>query len=208
MISTWDTASLETTRGRIVAILRHGQKTVNELSEALSLATNTIRTHLNNLEGDSVVQKVGSRRGSGAGKPAHLFELTPQTETSFSRAYIPVLQTLVETLAQQMEKDAFNTLMDDVGLRLAPPAVADRATADQRLAVARTTLEDLGATVTSARANGSVFVEGAGCPLSAVVAKHPQLCRTVRSLLSAALGVEVQALCDHGDRPACRFESS
>src|SRR5215213_7068793 len=88
----------ETTRGQIVALLRRGGRTVDELAAALDLSDNAIRNHLSTLERDHLIQQTGVRRTAGAGKPALMYELHPDAEPLFSLAYPPVLTAVVETL--------------------------------------------------------------------------------------------------------------
>src|SRR5215217_4418285 len=86
---------LETTRGRILGLLRCGARTVEELAQAISLTDNAVRAHLATLERDGMVRSAGIRRGAGAGKPSTLYELPPEAELVFSRAYPPVLTALL-----------------------------------------------------------------------------------------------------------------
>jgi len=61
---------LETTRGRVVTLLRRGGMTTDELAGALGLTDNAIRAHLATLERDGFVQAQGERRDGRIGKPA------------------------------------------------------------------------------------------------------------------------------------------
>src|SRR5918999_673767 len=110
---------LETTRGQIVALLRRGEQTVEELARALELTDNAVRAHLATLERDGLVHSVGVRRGAGAGKPATIYELHPDAEPLFSRAYAPVLRAMLDVIAERMPEDEAEALMRDVGRRLA-----------------------------------------------------------------------------------------
>ena len=67
---------LATTRGQVIALLRRGARTVDELAQALNLTGNGVRAHLATLERDGALRQSGIRRGEGAGKPAAVYELT------------------------------------------------------------------------------------------------------------------------------------
>src|SRR5436190_23690399 len=86
------------TRGQVVARLRRGPATVEELAKELKLTDNAIRLHLTSLERDGMVQRAGVRRTPSAGKPASLYELHKDAEVMLSRAYAPVLEALVDVL--------------------------------------------------------------------------------------------------------------
>src|SRR5437773_6108728 len=92
----------DSTRGRIVARLREGPATVDDLAKDLGLTDNAIRQHLTALERDHIVQQSGVRRGPGAGKPASLYVLRPGVEPMLSRAYAPVLSALLEVLTAEL----------------------------------------------------------------------------------------------------------
>jgi predicted ArsR family transcriptional regulator len=67
----WDRRFFDSTRGRIVTMLRRSNRTVEDLARALDLTDNGVRAHLAVLERDGIVRQRGSlRRTSGGGKPA------------------------------------------------------------------------------------------------------------------------------------------
>ena len=116
-VTRWDERFFETTKGRILALLRRGSRTVDELASALGLTDNAIRTHVASLERDGVVRQRGVRPTGG--KPAYAYEVAPEAERLFTRAYIPVLTQLVGVLAERMPADELQRLLAEVGRRLA-----------------------------------------------------------------------------------------
>ncbi len=57
MATSLDQKFLESTRGRIVALLRRSGRTVEELARALGLTDNGARAHLATLERDGIVRQ-------------------------------------------------------------------------------------------------------------------------------------------------------
>jgi predicted ArsR family transcriptional regulator len=200
---------LETTRGQIVALLRRGARTVEELAQSLDLTDNAIRGHLQTLERDGLVRQDGVRRGPGAGKPAVLYELHPDAEPLFSRAYPPVLTTMVDVLVDQLPPDQADTVMREVGRRLAR-TVGGRASGDveARLRTAAAVLTALGGDIDVERGEAEIRLRGCGCPLSAVTARRPEACRAVETLVAEIVGAPVRQCCEHGTRPRCGFAVS
>ena len=92
-----DQKFLESTRGRIVTLIRRASRTVEDLAGELDLTDNGVRAHLAVLERDGLVRQRGlvRRGGSGGGKPAYVYELTPQAEDLFPKAYESVLRRLL-----------------------------------------------------------------------------------------------------------------
>src|SRR3989337_3866953 len=64
-------------------------------------------------------QILGVLRGTGAGKPATVYEVPGEAEPLFSRAYVPVLEALLDELSAQMPQERQEELMRGVGHRLA-----------------------------------------------------------------------------------------
>ena len=78
---------LDTSRGRIVTLLRRGGLTVDEIAGQVALTPNAVRAQLMAMERDGVVRRTGRRPGTT--RPSHVFELTPEVEQLLSQAYVP-----------------------------------------------------------------------------------------------------------------------
>src|SRR5215208_4719458 len=84
------------TRGRVTTLLRHGERTVEELAQSLGWTDNAVRAHLTTLERDGLVRHAGLRRGTS--KPAYAYTLTPAAERLFPKAYGTLLRLLLDVL--------------------------------------------------------------------------------------------------------------
>lgn len=77
---------MQTSKDRILAVLkRSGHRSVDDLAAELQLAPMTIRQHLTALERDELVRV--SEYRNGAGRPKHVFSLTPRGDATFPRRY-------------------------------------------------------------------------------------------------------------------------
>ncbi len=120
MRTSLDRLFFDSTRGQTVTLLRRSGRTVDELAKALGLTNNGVRAHLATLERDGVVRQRGSvRPGSGGGKPAYVYELTPEAEDMFPKAYEPVLGYLLDVLSEGLGSKESEALLRDVGRRIA-----------------------------------------------------------------------------------------
>lgn len=203
-VTRWDEKFFETTKGRVLALLRRGSRTVEELAKALGITDNAVRLHVSALERDGVVQQRGVRPTGG--KPAYAYEVAPEAERLFTKAYIPVLTQLVAVLEERMTPAELETVLRDVGRRLAaskgPPSGGLRARAE----VAATVLTELGGVVDVEENDDGLALRGYSCPLADAVRAHPATCRAAESLVAELMGATVQERCDKGARPRCRFE--
>jgi predicted ArsR family transcriptional regulator len=201
-----DKRFLETTRGQIAILLRRGARTVEELAEALGLTDNAVRNHLSSLERDGIVRQEGVRRGKGAGKPAVVYELHPDAEPLFSRAYQPVLAAVLDVLVDELPAERTAEILDEVGRRIGL-SVGGRAsgTLSDRVATAAAALRALGGEVDVVIEDDRLMLRATGCPLSSTVSRRPETCRAVEALVSEVVGAPVRECCVRGQRPRCCF---
>ena len=175
------------------------------MAKALELTDNAIRAHLTTLDRDALVRQTGVRRGPGAGKPAAVYELAADAETTFSRAYAPLLTALLDELSTRLPTSEAEALMQDAGSRLADAMPARSAALADRVREAVALLNDLGGDVSIEHESGGIRLRGSGCPLSATVARRPEACRAVQGLLAEVIGTPVLLCCEREPRPRCCF---
>ncbi len=207
MSTRWDRRFFESTRGRVVTLLRRAGFTVDELARELGLTNNGIRAHLATLERDGIVRQSGVVRSeSGGGKPAYLYELTPEAEDLFPKAYEPVLHRLLDVLAERLETDESEALVRSVGRLMAEEQTVPTDGARARLEAAADVLNELGGLVELEEHDGGFVIRGYSCPLAGVTQDHPEVCRMAETLIAELAGVPVHERCDRGERPRCCFE--
>jgi predicted ArsR family transcriptional regulator len=191
------------TRAKLLHLLRRSRQTITALANAMHLTDNAVRTHIAVLERDGIVEQVGTQRDTG-GKPARLYGLTGEGEELFPKAYALVLGELVEEIARVDGWERATALLRAVGRRAASGAAAP-ADREGRVAVAAAALRSLGGDVEVQRTKDGYTLQGYGCPLSAVTAKHPQVCALARALVEEITGEPVTECCERNGRPRCRF---
>ena len=203
-----DQKFLESTRGRIVTLIRRASRTVDYLARELDLTDNGVRAHLAVLERDGIVRQRGSvrRGGSGGGKPAYVYELTPQAEDLFPKAYEPVLRRLLDVLGERAGEEKSEALLRAVGSRLAEERDVPADDARARLEAAVEVLNELGGLAELEEHDGGFVIRGYSCPLASVTPDHPEVCSMAETLVAELAGVSVHERCDRGERPRCCFE--
>jgi predicted ArsR family transcriptional regulator len=202
MATRWDERFLASTRGRVVSLLRRGRRTVDELAGALGLTDNAVRAHLAALERDGLVRQTGTRRGLG--KPAFAYDLTPDAERLFPKAYGPILRGLLDVLAERLTPAELEAALREVGRRIAAayPAPGDlRARVQHAVAL----LGELGGLAEVEQGDEGFVITGCDCPLAVLVPGHPQACQLAETLLAEVVGSPVVERCERGDAPHCRF---
>ncbi len=107
-------SSLQGTRERIITLLRRSPLTANELATRVGLTHNAVRGHLAALQRDGLVRE-GGRRASGS-RPAVIYELLPEAEAVFSRAYVPFVAHLLKVLQERLTEDELDRALDVIAM--------------------------------------------------------------------------------------------
>lgn len=201
----WERHFGNSTRGRIVAILRRGWKTVDEIAADLGLTDNAVRAHLARLERDGVVASGGERRDGSVGKPATLYGVADEATTLFSSAYPPALSALVAELGSRYPDD-LESVLRAAGRRLARPG---SGTFSERVGGAAAFLTELGADADLVKTGDGYAIQGHGCALAQAVSTCPETCSMLEELLAQVTGGEVREHCDRSRYPPrCAFSIS
>jgi predicted ArsR family transcriptional regulator len=182
--------------------------TTDDLAEALNLTDNAVRAHLATLERDGFIQPQGERREGRVGKPAVLYQISPDAEPLFSKAYLPLLTSQLAALGDRLTAGELDGLLADVGTRLAAGAGHASGNLSQRVQAASDLLNRLGglSTVEEIEAGERYLIESRGCPVGVAVKERPEVCEAIVALLSELTGARVSSCCNRSGRPSCCFE--
>src|SRR6476646_9372919 len=114
----------QTSRGRIVMLLRGVPKTVNDLAADLGITDNAVRAHLLSLGRDGLVKQSGIQPGTR--KPHFAYELTEEGEQLFPKAYDAVVNHLIGALKGRIPAKVLEEVMREAGRSLAQAQVSSQ----------------------------------------------------------------------------------
>ncbi len=205
----------ESTRGRIVSLLRGQTHTVNELAEELEMTDNAVRAHLATLERDGLIRQSGVQRGHR--KPHFAYELTPEAEYLFPKSYDALLNVLLSVLKERLAPDELADVLQEVGRRAAVDtrkAAADTMTIlakgsdlSAKAEKAVEVLEALGGAPRLEKEGDKIIIQSASCPFATAIEAHPEVCRVAETLVAQITGGRVRERCNKTDvPPRCLFE--
>jgi predicted ArsR family transcriptional regulator len=201
--TNWNQRFLSTTRGRIITLLHRSSRTVDELAQALDLTHTAVLAHLAALERDGLVQQRSERRGSG--KPSSVYDLASAAEYLFPKSYGQLLDQLLEVLDEHIPADEVETLLREVGCRMAAQWKIPPGELHVRLGAADEVLNELGGLMERETGGETMCIRGYRCPLAALLPGHPEVCRLAETLLTELVGVRVQEHCERIGSMPCRF---
>lgn len=200
----FDERFFETTRGRIVLLLRTSKRTVNELAEALELSDNAIRAHLITLERDGLVTPGGTIKGFR--KPHYVFKLTDEARHVFPKSYDSLFNQLIDVLKQRLPKGMLSAVFRDVGVKVAGVRPEGATTSiDDRVDEALSSLKELGGAATAVKENGHILIKSESCLFADAVSEHPEVCKIAESMIEEIVCKPVTETCDRTATPKCRF---
>jgi predicted ArsR family transcriptional regulator len=200
-----DKRFFESTRGRIVAILRGSNRTVEELAENIDLTDNAVRAHLLSLERDGLVRQSGFRKGLR--KPHFTYTLTPEAEGLFPKAYDALLNQLLTVLKERLSPPEIEAVLREVGRSVAAEAASgEEADLDSRVMNAVRVLAAIGGAAEVEKHDDKIVICSSGCPLAAAVTVHPEVCQLAEALISEIVKAPVKERCEREGTPTCRFE--
>ncbi|HEX2167631.1 MAG TPA: ArsR family transcriptional regulator [Longimicrobiales bacterium] len=202
--SNWRDRILESTRGRVVALLRRSERTVSDLASELGVTDNAVRLHLAALERDGLIEQSGTR-SEWTGKPAVLYRTTADAEGLFPKPYDAVLSALLTELEQEHDRSGVERLLRQAGVRLGAAASIPGGDLLTRCRNAAEVLTALGGLAEVVEDGDGYRIQGYSCPLADLVAKHPLTCQLAEELVSELVGGEVSECCERSDRPRCAF---
>ena len=198
-----DKRFFDSTRGRIVSLIRGSTKTVNELADELGLTDNAVRAHLLSLERDGLIKQSGIQRGTR--KPHFAYQLTDEADKLFPKAYDALLNQLIAVLKGRLSPPVLEEVLREVGRSLAgdQPSGGDL---ESRVRKALVALEAIGGAAHLEKDGEKLFIRSGSCPLAIAVAEHPEVCQLTEALLSKIIGARVGERCDREGSPRCGFE--
>jgi predicted ArsR family transcriptional regulator len=204
-IPGWSNRFFDSTRGKIVILLRHDTRTVAEVARALNLTDNAIRAHLASLEGEGLVRRSGERRAFR--KPHHSYELTSEAEALFPKSYGPLLDRILRVLKRRFGSTKVTSALRAVGREIATAhKLTAKATLDERLEQILKVFHEFGGHARIERSDGTMLIRGTTCPLAAITGDHTEVCQMVQTLISQIAGTPVREKCQRQPVPKCCFE--
>lgn len=191
------------TRGRLLALLCSAERTTSELARNLEISANGVRWHLEHLEREGMVERRVVRRR--VGKPAHEYRLTTEGSRRLSRAYLPMLSGLLSVVRDRAGAGEEEALLREVGRLLARPHARPEAGLRERVDAAVGLLKQLGGISMVREEKDALWIDGACCPLRALVPDYPLACKAVEAMLEECIDAPVREQCEKHDPPTCRL---
>ena len=189
---------------KVLAQLRHGPMTVEQLAKALRITDNAVRNQLRKLEQLGLATRTGTR--PGASKPSTLYGITIDGQIQFSTLYLPVLMQFVREAEAQCNGAQLGSFMTDTGRSLADRYPKPGGAMKDRVHAAARVLRSFGGVSEVRARNGALIVRSPTCPLAALTSENAAACNVLAGFLTQYVSAPVTVCCELEDEPRCCFE--
>lgn len=199
------------TQRRVLELLkRRGEQSVGELADALDLAAETVRGHMNALTGRGLVARAG-RRKAGPGRPEILYRLTDEAQSLFPSEEAHLLRDLTGYLIDEGHEAVLEVFFRDrvaeqrEGARDRVEGLSGRERLDEVAAIL--TEEGFMAEVVEAGDGRPPGLRLCHCPLKEMVAVSRLPCHAEEAWIRELLGEELarRSWMPEGDR-TCSYD--
>jgi predicted ArsR family transcriptional regulator len=189
---------------KVLAELRHGPRTVEQISTSLRLTPNAVRNQLRKLQDAELAIRSGAR--PGASKPSALYAITLEGQIQFSTLYLPVLTNFLRVAEGKCSGTQLESFMAETGKSLAARYSKPAGGMKQKVHSAARLLRTFGGITEVHARNGSMTIRSLSCPLSALTAETPSACNVLGGFLERYLSTPIHICCNREEEPKCCFE--
>ena len=179
---------------------------IDEMAFSLNISRNAVKQHLVVLEKQQLV-KEGALNSTG-GRPARSYSLTEKGINSFPKQYAWFCNLLLDDLAAEIGKEALETMMWNMGVKLAQsfaPQFANK-NVEQKLEILVGLMQSLGYHAEIEQIEGLPCIKAVNCVYHDLAKKRPELCLFDQALISTLLESPINQLsCMAKQDCQCRF---
>ena len=194
------------TSTKIINLLNRKAWTVNELAEKLSISRNAAHLQISKLEALGVIEKNMQRHPTGAGKPAYEYCTVAGKEDTYSSAYKPLLDVMMQTMGDDLTAKARKRLFENTGRALAISAGLKSSTDLKKdVKKALKAVNELGAMAELTCKDKKNYISCYSCPVATLVHTEPLTCQLVAAFFSEATEGKISVKCSRDKTVICGF---
>lgn len=187
---------MQDTRQQILEIMkRHGEVTVQELSNELGLTSVTVRHHLEILRSEGYISDPEVRRSNRPGRPRYVYRLTSTAADLFPNNYSGLASALLGTIEECMAPAERDALLERAAERIAERAGDLPNSPKDRVDSVVTFLNQQGYVSRweeDADKEKRYLIYVSSCPYYHVSQTHGETCQIDRHMVQLLAGVEAE----------------
>ncbi len=187
---------MQDTRQQILEIIkRHGEVTVQDLSNELGLTSVTVRHHLEILRSEGYISDPEVRRSYRPGRPRYVYRLTSTAADLFPNNYSGLASALLGSIEECIAPDERDTILERAAERIAERAGDLPGDPVERIDSIVTFLNQQGYVSRwekNEEKEGSYFIYVSSCPYYHVSQSHGETCKIDQHMIQLLAGAEAE----------------
>ena len=183
-------SKMKSTREKILLFLLKNQKsTINDLAEAVTINTISVRHHLNNLQADGLIRAEEERHG--VGRPRLVYSLSEEGLERFPSRYYRLTNRLLDRFKETLSPELLNKLFSEIAREIASSHrhTLKNLPIEEKLDFIQNLLDEEGFNVEWEKKNDHYLIHEISCPYFHVVQTHPEVCTLDQTLITEILDI-------------------
>jgi len=186
---------MKSTREKILqTLLDHPHSTINELAEAVSINSISVRHHLSSLQAEGLAQ--GEEQRHGVGRPRLIYSLSQKGLERFPTRYFELTSRLLDQMKESLPPAVINGFFTNMAENLARDyqEKTKGLSIEQKLDFVKNLLQKQGFSVGWEQKDTHYYIYENGCPYYQVGQSHPEVCSVDHTLISSVLGIPAEKI--------------
>jgi DeoR family transcriptional regulator, suf operon transcriptional repressor len=193
---------MKSTREKILqTLLDNPHSTINELAEAVTINSISVRHHLSSLQAEGLVEDEEQRHG--VGRPRLVYSLSQKGLERFPTRYFELTTRLLDQMKESLPPAVINRFFTDMAENLAKDYREKTMgfTVEQKLDFVKNLLQKQGFSVGWEQKDSHYYIYENGCPYFHVGQSHPEVCSVDHTLISRVMDIPAEKISCvlHGD---------
>lgn len=181
---------MKSTREKILLfLLKNPKSTINDLAEAVTINTISVRHHVNNLQADGLILLEEERHG--VGRPRIVYSLSEEGLEQFPTRYYRLTNRILEHFKESFSPEILDKVFSEIAKDIASSyrQTIKNLPLEDKLNFVQDLLEEEGFSVEWEKKKDHYLIHQITCPYFHVAQAHPQVCQLDQTLMSEMLDI-------------------
>jgi predicted ArsR family transcriptional regulator len=186
---------MKSTREKILqTLLENPVSTINELADAVTINSISVRHHLSSLQAEGLVEDEEQRHG--VGRPRLVYSLSQKGLERFPTRYFELTTRLLDQMKESLPLPVINRFFTDMAENLAKDYSEKTKgfSIEQKLDFVKNLLQKQGFSVGWEQKDTHYYIYENGCPYFHVGKSHPEVCAMDHTLISKVMNISAEKI--------------
>lgn len=181
---------MKSTRDKILLfLLKNPKSTINDLADAVTINTISVRHHLNNLQADGLILAEEERHG--VGRPRLVYSLSDEGQERFPSRYYRLTNRILDHFKETTSPDVLSKMFTEIAKGIASDhrQTLKSLSLEGKLNLIQDLLDEEGFNVEWEKKNDHYIIHEVSCPYFHVAQTHSEVCNLDQTLITELLDI-------------------